>query len=265
MDSIGFIAASLMGLILGLLGGGGSMLTVPILFYIFKLPAVIATGYSLIVVGITSLIGAVHYGKDRLVEPKTAILFALPSMAGVFTARKWLVPSLPEAVELGLISITKDQTIMIAFASLILAVSVSMLMIKREELAPQRLPDSKTKQTLLLAGQGLLTGIVTGFVGAGGGFIIVPILILLTGLPVRKAIATSLFIIAINSTAGIAGDISEGLTIDPFFLGKFIAFTIVGVVVGSMINRAVPVALLRKGLAYFVFTMGVLIMLKELF
>jgi len=264
MESIGYLLAVLMGLVLGLLGGGGSILTVPILVYFFGVSATVATGYSLLVVGVTSAIGAIRYYKDELIDFKVSILFAIPSMIGVLVARKYLLPSVPDRVSLSILSVSKDQVIMLAFAILVLVISIFMLKAKErdEECVLTRTPQ---KRNLPLIGvEGFVVGLLTGFVGAGGGFMIVPALILLAKVPLRIAIASSLVIISLKSLSGFLGDLSEGMSFDWMFLMTFIGFTMAGVLMGTLVNQKMPVTLLRKGFAYFVFLMGVLIVLKEL-
>ncbi|RAP38988.1 permease [Candidatus Marinamargulisbacteria bacterium SCGC AAA071-K20] len=265
MDLIGSLLAIIMGFILGLLGGGGSILTVPILAYFFGFTAVVATGYSLFVVGITSLLGSVKYYKEQLIDFKIAALFSIPSMIGVFISRKYFLPMLPEVMTIGSISLEKNQVIMGLFAMLVLVISGFMFRAKDES--------SNTSQTkkplhfrdlLLISVGGFLMACLTGFVGAGGGFIIVPALVLLARLSLRKAIATSLVIISFKSFAGFLGDLLGGLVFDWSFLLNFIMFTMVGVLLGTIFNKRVPVSVLRKGFAYFVFVMGIFIVLKEL-
>jgi uncharacterized protein len=265
MDILGYFLAIIMGLVLGLLGGGGSILTVPILVYFFGLPATLATGYSLLVVGLTSLLGAYKYYREKLIDFKVAALFAIPSMGGVLVSRKYLLPSLPDTISIGAFITNKDQVIMITFAVLVLVISAFMLKAKDSDSSSQKKESSKTKDLILISVEGFIVGCVTGFVGAGGGFMIVPALILLAKVPLRKAIATSLIIISLKSLAGFLGDLSEGVVFDWQFLTVFIGFTLSGVMLGTILNKKIPVTTLRKSFAYFVFIMGLFIVSKELF
>ncbi|MBT5954596.1 sulfite exporter TauE/SafE family protein [bacterium] len=265
MEVLGYGFAILMGMVLGLLGGGGSLLTVPILVYLFKMPAITATGYSLVVVAGTSLFGAIPYIRQKLVDFKIAAVFAVPSMVGVFSSRKWLLPALPAEMSIGFISFTKDQFILVVFAVLVLIISGFMLKKKSSVNSdvPSRFP--KWAFPIIVGVEGLLVGVVTGFVGAGGGFMIVPALMFFANLPLRKAIATSLVIISLKSFVGFLGDISSGVTFDWIFLMSFISCTSFGVVLGAFISKKVPVEWLRKGFAYLVMVMGVFIILKEVY
>ena len=239
MDILGYILAIVMGLVLGLLGGGGSILTVPILVYFFGISATVSTGYSLLVVGLTSLVGAVKYYKEKLINMRVVFLFALPSMAGVLVARKYLLPALPDVVSIAAFHIPKDQIIMLTFAFLVLAISIFMLKAKDKDESNKKVGLSKYNRMILISIEGFLVGCITGFVGAGGGFMIVPALILLANVPLREAIATSLVIIALKSLAGFVGDLSEGVYFDWVFLSVFIGFTMLGVVLGTMLNKKI--------------------------
>lgn len=265
MEFIGYILAIVMGIVLGLLGGGGSILTVPILVYFFAVPAALATGYSLFIVGITSLLGSVKYITAKKVDFKVAFLFALPAMLGVFVSRKFIVPLLPDLISIASFTVSKDQLILFAFAVLVLVISVFMLTAKDRDEQVNRIHISPIKKMSLIALEGLGVGAVTGFVGAGGGFMIVPALMLLGNVPLKRAIATSLVIISMKSLLGFVTDLSEGVLIDWHFLIVFSGITLVGVVLGTLINSRIQATILRKVFAYFVFIMGVLIILKELF
>ncbi|MFT5170319.1 MAG: putative membrane protein YfcA [Candidatus Marinamargulisbacteria bacterium] len=267
MALIGFSLAIVMGLILGLLGGGGSILTVPILVYFFGVSAVMATGYSLLVVGLTSLVGAARYYKDDLIDFRIAFLFSVPSMVGVFISRKFLLPALPDAVSLFSSTVTKDQFIMGIFALLVLAISGFMFKAKEVDrsIEKERPALSKKSDFAIIIVGAFLMACLTGFVGAGGGFMIVPALMLLANVPLRKAIATSLVIISFKSLAGFVGDLSEGLPFDWHFLSIFIGITMIGVFLGAVLNKRIPAPILRKGFAYFVFVMGLFIVVNEIF
>jgi uncharacterized protein len=264
METLGYFLAVVMGMVLGLLGGGGSILTVPILVYFFGLPAAIATGYSLLVVGITSLVGSVKYYRERLIDFRIALLFAIPSMIGVLVSRKYLLPVLPDNMSVFSLGVTKDQVIMLFFAVLVLVISVFMFKAKEEDANKDSQASISKNKLYWIALEGFLVGVITGFVGAGGGFMIVPALMLLANVPLRKAIATSLVIISLKSLAGFVGDLSEGSQFDWYFLSVFVSITMIGVLLGTVLNKKMPVLVLRKGFAYFVFGMGLLIVVKEL-
>ena len=264
MIIIGLFFIALMGIILGVLGGGGSLLTVPVLSYCFGIPATIATGYSLFVVGMTSLVGVFSYTKKKLLNYRVAFLFSIPSSLGVFISRKWILPVVPEMMSFSGLSVGKDQLILLVFAVLVCGVSIKML---KKDTKPQTVihPTSLSSMKIgMIFFDGFLMGIVAGFVGAGGGFLIVPVLVFLVGLPFRNAVATSLLIIFINSAIGLIGDVSEGMVYDWPFLMGLSAITVIGMVFGIRWSDSLPTHRLKQSFGYFIAIMGVGILLKEL-
>ncbi len=260
---VGYCCALLIGLVLGLIGGGGSILTVPILVYLLALNPVTATAYSLFVVGSASLVGAAKNLQKGLVKFKTAIAFAIPAVISVFSTRKYLVPAIPDKIfSIGDFVLTKDIAIMLFFAILMLVASFSMIS-DRQKLLGAKKKEENTPNYLMLIPLGFLTGIITGLVGAGGGFIIIPILVLIAGLPMKKAVGTSLFIIAINSLLGFLGDIGQ-INIDWPFLLIFSALSVVGIFIGVYLNKFIDGSKLKKGFGWFVLIMGIYIVYKEL-
>jgi uncharacterized membrane protein YfcA len=265
MDSIviiGFSAAILIGVSLGLIGGGGSILTVPVLVYILGVDPVLATAYSLFVVGSTSLVGAGTYMKKGLVNYKTALVFAIPSFIAVFLTRKFLVPALPDPLfTVGEAIITKNIGIMVFFALIMLAASYSMITAKKcvdcdeDEPVVFNFP--------MIALEGSVVGVITGIVGAGGGFLIIPALVLLAKLPMKMAVGTSLLIIAAKSLIGFLGDLSTQ-TIDWQLLLIFTSLSIVGIFIGSALSKKINEKILKTGFGWFVLVMGIYIITKEL-
>ena len=246
-----------MGFVLGLLGGGGSILTVPILFYIFGLDAVTSTAYSLIIVGTAAAVGAYRNQKKGNVDFKTGVLFALPALVGVFLARAYIVPAVPEeVVKLGNLRLMKDSFILIVFAMMMLGASYSMIM-GRTEVSNEKVSGLPFRSLL-----GFGVGLATGFVGAGGGFIIVPVLNRFAGLSIKKAMGTSLLIISINAVVGFSGDL---LTLEPdwFFLIKLTSVAILGVLAGTSFNSKFPAKVLKKLFGFFVLALGVVIVCKQ--
>ena len=265
MDSIviiGFAAAIVIGISLGLIGGGGSILTVPVLVYILGVNPVLATAYSLFVVGSTSLVGAVTYMKKGLVNYKTALVFAIPSFIAVFLTRKFLVPALPDPLfTLGEAIITKNIGIMIFFALIMLAASYSMIFAKKCVDCDEDEPIVFNFPMIAL--EGSVVGVITGIVGAGGGFLIIPALVLLAKLPMKMAVGTSLLIIAAKSLIGFLGDLSTQ-TIDWQLLLIFTALSIVGIFIGSALSKKINEKVLKTGFGWFVLIMGIYIITKEL-
>ena len=265
MDSIaitGFAAAILIGISLGLIGGGGSILTVPVLVYILGVNPVLATAYSLFVVGSTSLVGAVTYMKKGLMNYKTAIVFAIPSFIAVFLTRKFLVPALPDPLfSIGEFLITKSSGIMVFFAFIMLFAAYSMICEKKGE---DQEDQEKVKFNFpMIALEGSVVGLITGIVGAGGGFLIIPALVLLAKLPMKMAVGTSLLIIAAKSLIGFLGDLSTQ-TIDWPLLIMFTVLSIVGIFIGSALSKKINERVLKTGFGWFVLLMGIFIITKEL-
>ncbi|MDX5340686.1 MAG: sulfite exporter TauE/SafE family protein [Cyclobacteriaceae bacterium] len=259
---IGFAAAILIGVSLGLIGGGGSILTVPVLVYILDVDPVLATAYSLFVVGSTSLVGAGTYMKKGLVNYKTAVVFAIPSFIAVFLTRKYLVPALPDPLfEIGEAAMTKNIGIMVFFAFIMLAASVSMI---RNKKCTDCDENEEIKFNFpLIALEGSVVGVITGIVGAGGGFLIIPALVILAKLPMKMAVGTSLLIIAAKSLIGFLGDVTTQ-TIDWKMLLIFTALSVLGIFFGSALSKKINEKALKKGFGWFVLLMGIYIIGKEL-
>ena len=261
LEILGYIGALFIGLVLGLVGGGGSILTVPILVYALTLNPVIATAYSLFVVGTTSLVGAIKNIMKGMVDFKTAIIFAIPAFIAVYLARAFLIPAIPdELFEIGNLTVTKNLAIMLFFAIIMLLASVSMIRNKHEETDED---GEITYNYPLIVVEGFVVGIITGIVGAGGGFLIIPALVLLAKLPMKKAVATSLFIIAIKSLIGFLGDVKH-LDIDWPFLLSFTAISVVGIFIGMWLNNFIDGKKLKKAFGWFVLIMGIYIIYEEL-
>ncbi len=265
MDSIviiGFAAAIFIGVSLGLIGGGGSILTVPVLVYVLGVNPVLATAYSLFVVGSTSLVGAGTYMKKGLVNYKTALVFAIPSFIAVFLTRKFLVPALPDPLfTVGEAIITKNIGIMVFFALIMLAASYSMITAKKCVDCDENEP--VVFNFPMIALEGSVVGVITGIVGAGGGFLIIPALVLLAKLPMKLAVGTSLLIIAAKSLIGFLGDLSTQ-TIDWQLLLIFTSLSIVGIFIGSALSKKINEKVLKTGFGWFVLVMGIYIITKEL-
>ena len=257
----GYLGALLIGLVLGLIGGGGSILTVPVLVYLLGVNPVLATAYSLFVVGSASLVGAIRNMQKGLVDFRTALVFAIPAFISVYISRKYLIPAIPEQItQIGDFVLSKNVAVMIFFAVIMLLASISMIRNKRKETDEEQ--EIKYNYPLIIV-EGLLVGLVTGIVGAGGGFLIIPALVLLARLPMKKAVATSLLIIAIKSLIGFMGDV-QNLEIDWSFLAVFTSLSIVGIFVGIWLNQFIDGKKLKKGFGWFVLVMGIYIIIKEL-
>ena len=259
MEIFGYLASIGIGIILGMLGGGGSILSIPILVYIFHVDAVRASAYSLFIVGVTSLIGAIPKYKDHLVNIQTGLLFGLPSIAAIFLTRKWLVPAIPETiVQLQHFALTKRLLILGLFAFLMIMASISMIRGMKDIHA-----DDGNWRTPVLVLEGLIIGLLTGLVGAGGGFLIIPALVWLTGLPFKTAVGTSLFIIAINSLIGFLGDLLN-YVMEWDFLLTLSGLAALGILLGNQLQKMIPATHLRRAFGWLILFVGVWILLTEL-
>lgn len=333
METLGFLIAILIGFTLGFIGGGGSILTVPVLVYIFQIEPVLATAYSLFVVGISASVGALNYMKKGLMSYKTAIVFAVPSLLAVFLTRRFLLPTIPEQLfTVGELDITTDLLFILILIVVMLGVSLLslnitfrgskkhlkafllvtpaaiMVFIVRQFIIP-KIPDhlvvigdfTLTKNIAIMVFfavvmffssfsmirgrkeseedvesnglihnypiiilEGIGVGTITGLIGAGGGFLIIPALVLLAGLPMKTAIGTSLLIISVNSLLGFLGDIGNQ-DISWMFLLAFTGLSVIGIFAGTYTTKFIDGNKLKKGFGVFVLVMSVYIMVSEIF
>lgn len=262
MDNIhilGYIGALIVGLVLGLIGGGGSILTVPLLVYLLGYNPIVATAYSLFVVGTSSMVGTYQKYKKGLVDFKTGLAFSFPSFIAVYLSRRYLVPGIPDTLfSIGDYTLTKDMGIMLFFAVIMLFAAVSMIKKgKDEDTLSTGQPYYKTFV------QGLIIGTITGLIGAGGGFLYVPALVLWANIPMKKAVGTSLVIVTINSLIGFLGDV-QTLDIEWAFLLIFTGISIIGIIFGVFLSKFVISSKLKKSFGVFVLLMAMYIMYKEL-
>ncbi len=326
----GYFCALLIGASLGLIGGGGSILTIPVLVYLFGIDPVQATAYSLFVVGVSSLVGAVSYMRKGLLSYKTAAVFAIPSFVAVYATRAWFMPRVPEVlfslgrydftadiafaltlvlgmllaallllrkqarenpgvlrivmlmvpavvmvflvrqflipalpehlIESGGWSLSRSQAIMVLFTLVMVGASLSMIRRRKE---PIDADVSHGSSYTLITLEGMVVGTVTGIVGAGGGFLIIPALVLLGKLPMRLAVGTSLLIITVKSLVGFTGDLSHR-TMDWPFLLQFSFLAILGIFAGTKLSNHIPAEKLKQGFGWFVLVMAGVIVLREL-
>jgi uncharacterized membrane protein YfcA len=263
MENLGYVASALIGLSLGLIGGGGSILTVPVMVYLFGLHPLLATSYSLFIVGSTSLVGAINNYRKGLVNVKAALFFGAASIVTVFITRKFLIPLIPKNITtIGSFTITESLLTMVLFAVLMLLASVNMIK-DRGEKAPEK-ECSTCVKFFKLVGYGVLIGLITGLLGAGGGFLLIPALVFLIKMPMKRAVGTSLLIIALNSLIGFVGDIGH-FQINWFFLISISLIAIAGIFVGGLLSKRIPGEKLKKGFGWFVLIMGIYIIVKEVF
>ncbi len=260
MEYLGYFASIIIGISLGLIGSGGSILTIPILVYLFKIDPKLATSYSLFIVGISALSGCLSHYKMKNLRVKSALYFAIPSVFSILIIREVIFLKIPTIVfTINSFPVTKNLLIMIVFAVLMIAASISMI---RKSTVQAETTDTNYVQLALI---GAVVGIVTGFLGAGGGFLIIPALLFFAKLPMKQAIGTSLLIIFINSSIGFLGDLYIGTTIDyPFLLG-ISSMAFLGIIIGTQLSKKIDGPKLKPVFGWFVLVMGVYILIKEIF
>lgn len=254
----GYAAAVVVGLVIGLAGGGGSILSVPVFVYLFHIQPLLATTYSLFVVGMTSLVGSVGYILKREIDFTVTGAFAIPSFVSVFITRRFLVSAMPDPLlQIGSFVLPKNEAILYFFTFVMIMAAQAMI-----RQPSRKNPDLDHPKLGLLALDGLGVGVLTGTIGAGGGFLIVPILVLLAGLPMRRAVATSVLIIAVNSFVGFSGDPYRD-RLDWRFLLEFTAFSIGGILLGIYLARFVAPTHLKRGFGGLVLMMAIYILINE--
>jgi uncharacterized membrane protein YfcA len=259
LEILAYIFAVFIGVVLGLLGGGGSILTVPILVYLLDIPAYEATAYSLFVVGVTSFAGALTYMKQKLIDFKSAMLFSIPSFIGVFITRKLVLPNIPDSLfSIGEFELTKNLAIMILFSVLMILASYSMIRKNNVYL------EKKDQSTLELIVKFFFVGVFLGLVGAGGGFLIIPSLIFFAKLDMKTAVGTSLLIISVNTLVGFLGDLTTDIIFDWNLLILFSGLALVGIYIGIKISKLIDSKKLKPIFGWFVLIMGISIIVKEL-
>ena len=262
MHDLGYLASLFIGISLGLIGGGGSILTVPVLVYLFNINPVLSTSYSLFVVGSTSLIGAVNNYRNDAVRVKVALLFGISSITTVFITRKFILPFIPENLfTIGDFIVTHSMATMILFAILMLVAANAMI---KNANRTEAIEKKAVLNLPLLLIYGVVVGLATGLLGAGGGFLLIPTLVLFVGLRMKEAVGTSLLIIALNSLIGFTGDIGH-FNIDWAFLITVTGIAIAGIVIGGLISKKVRGDNLKKIFGWFVMLMGVYILISEIF
>jgi uncharacterized membrane protein YfcA len=257
-EIFGYFCAIIVGLVLGLLGGGGSILSIPILVYLFNIPPDIAGAYSLFIVGVTSFVGAIPKYKQQLVNLKTGVVFGLPSIISIFITRSVIVPAIPDEIfEIGGFVLSKRMLLLGVFAVLMVLASGPMIRGKRDIAS-----NNKRFRTILVILEGILIGFLTGLVGAGGGFLIIPALVFLTGLHFKTAVGTSLFIISINSLAGFLGDAMHHGLNWPLLL-NLTALAILGILAGNSLSKKMSGIRLRIAFGWLTLATGVYILVRE--
>lgn len=265
MEILGYILGTLIGITLGLIGSGGSILTVPILVYIFNINPVLATAYSLFIVGFTALVGGFQNARNNNVDFKSVVLFGIPSIVAVYISRAYLLPLIPDQIiTIGNFELTKSIALMILFSIIMILSSISMIKKNKKTTTTKQINQKQNYLFILL--EGTMVGILTGLVGAGGGFLIIPVLVILTGMPMKLAVGTSLFIVALKSIIGFVGDLQNNYSqIDWKLLLGFTSLSVIGIFIGIYLSKHIKNEHLKTIFGYFVLVMGIYILFKELF
>lgn len=259
METLGYISLFFVGLVLGTLGGGGSILSVPILVYFFSVDAVLASAYSLFIVGTTSLVGTFSRLNTKMLDYRTGLSFGLPSLLAIFSTRKWLVPAIPDVIwQVGDYELSKRALILGLFAVLMILASRALILRKTEPRG-----QGKPLSPIYLMGAGLITGVLIGLVGAGGGFLILPALVYLARLDFKSAVGTTLMIITTNSLIGFMGDVVN-YPINWQFLSSITVLAILGILAGTRLTVGISSQILRRTFGWFVMSMGIFILVKEM-
>ncbi|WP_395044950.1 sulfite exporter TauE/SafE family protein [Flavobacterium sp.] len=260
-EIVGYVLAIFVGITLGLIGSGGSILSVPILVYVLHVEPVIATGYSLFIVGSTAMIGGIQKAKQKLVDFKKVLLLGIPTLITVFLTRRFIVPRLSNTIHIiNDFEITKATLLMIVFAIVMIIVSLKMIFSKSEV----EIKESSELNYFRIIFQGIFIGLLAGFVGAGGGFLIIPTLIFFAKTPMKIAVGTSLFIVAIQSLVGFVGDLQVNSVIDWNLLFIFTALSILGIFIGNYLSKKINGNKLKTIFGVFVLFIGFYIIIKEL-
>ena len=259
IELIGYFGALTIGVVIGLFGGGGSILAVPVFVYLFHLNPILATSYSLFVVGCSAAVGTLINIKKKLIEFQTVLVFTIPALGSVLLTRRYLITNLPDVVfESDLVLITKEIALMLIFSLVIIVSALSML--KKNRLRTTKNIKIINYNSLIAIGLGV--GLLTGLVGAGGGFVIVPALVLFAALDIKQAVATSLIIITFNALFGFLADVTQ-VAIDWLFLIIFTSISVVGILIGSYVSNFTHEKSLKKNFARFMLLMALLIIYNE--
>jgi uncharacterized membrane protein YfcA len=258
MIVIGYFLSILIGLSLGLMGGGGSILTVPLLVYFFHVDPLLAASYSLLIVGFTSLIGITPYVKDKNIDFKSVLLFGIPSIIAVYCTKYFLVPLIPKQVVLAsFITLERDFMVLLFFSGILLFSAISMI---RKKVSGHQATKFSMGKLLF---QGAITGFITGVIGIGGGFLIIPVLVKVCQIPMKKAVGTSLVIIVLNAIIGLVA-VQNFSSFNFELVVSILFFALLGMIVGVRLSRKIDGDKLKVFFGWFVLVMGIVILVAEL-
>ncbi|MEY5047042.1 MAG: hypothetical protein RLZZ175_401 [Bacteroidota bacterium] len=263
METLGYIGALIMGLLLGFIGGGGSILTVPILIYLFNIEAHVATTYSLLVVGIVSFYGSINNIKNKIADFKTAILFVIPSAITVYFTKKIFIANLPDPlININYFTVSKHQFTLSFFIILMFIVGYKMiftdLKVKTDEIKINK------PNILILNIAAIVVGIITSIAGVGGSFLILPVLITYLGFSFKKAVATALLIVTFNSLLGFSIDIQHHIDFNWHLLTIFTSIAIIGEILGQFLSKKIPIIYIKKTFGFIVILMAISILIVEI-
>lgn len=261
MYIVGLLLAVVVGLTLGMIGSGGSILTVPILVYVFGINPALATTYSLLVIAVISFVGSMNGIKNKSVDFSKVLYFGLPSMVTVFVVRSYILPLVPDEITFAGYTFYQDKVFMLLFAAVMVFAAIPMFHPTKAENIHS--PQQEHKKGVVLA-QGVLVGFITGVVGAGGGFLIIPVLINSFKLTLKRAVSTSLVLITINSTIGLLGDLDKLPTLDWKLIIAYIILSVIGLFIGFKISSQIENAVLKKGFGIGIVLLSCFILIKEL-
>ena len=260
---LGYGGALLTGLVLGLMGGGGALLSIPVLVYLFHIPATTATGYSLFLVGITAAFGAVQNVRKQLVDYTATLYYGVPSVITVYMLRRFVIPNLPDVMfSIGNYAVDKNHFILFVLSVVMFGAAYKMITGSTAD------ADSETSRPVShvkLIAYAVAIGSFLGLVGAGGGFLMIPALVYFANLPMKKAVGTSLLLVSVNSFIGFLGDINANHALDWNFLLLFSAFSVVGVFTGIYLQHFLNGEKLKKSFGWFVLAVAVYMLIRETF
>lgn len=264
MIHVGYLLALIVGITLGLMGSGGSILTVPILHYVLDVDVVRATAYSLFIVGSTALVGAVQHALQKNIDYRIMLLFGIPSVVAVYVTRLFLLPRIPDTlITIGSWVLTKERTLLLLFAILMVLAAIRMIRpVQPTSTDLMQQPSPRLHWGLML--QGLGVGMLSGLVGAGGGFLMIPAMVLLARIPMKKAVGTSLAVIAVQSLIGFTGDLQQSMVFDWTLILIFTSMATLGIFMGMWLTRFFSGDRLKAGFGWFVLAMGVYILMSKL-
>ncbi len=263
MIILGILLAIGVGITLGLVGSGGTILTVPIFVYIMGVDPVLSTTYSLFAIGVTSFVGGARGFIKRTVDVKKVLTFGIPSLLMVYITRMFILPLVPDVLIIGPFKIHQNNALMVLFALVMLGSSIAMIK-KRDERLEYDNVQKKVPVGKIIAEGGAI-GLVTGLVGAGGGFLIIPALVHFFRMPIKRAVSTSLVIIAVNSFFGLLGDIEKFRGFDWWVLLSYTAAVIIGMFGGFSISKGLDGSKLKVIFGYLVLFIGIYILIVEFF